>query len=62
MKKTITIEVEKVTAVICELNRKLFLLEGERKGSKRREIIDSIIEDVDGEIKQLEKLLGIRAN
>jgi len=59
MKKKVTIEVEKITAVICNLNRKLFLLEGERKSSKRREIIDSIIEGEDGEIKQLEKLLGI---
>lgn len=36
------------------------LVEGERKSSKRKEIIDSILLSEEGELKQLKKLLGLK--
>jgi len=45
--------------IIRELNRKLLLLEGERKSVKRKEIIDGILLSDEGELKQLKKLLKL---
>ena len=45
--------------LIHELNRKLLLVEGERKAAKRKEIIDSILVDEKGELEQLKKLLKL---
>jgi len=50
---------EEINAIIHSLNRKLLLIEGERKAIKRKEIIDSILLDEDGEIKQLKQILKI---
>ena len=51
---------ELVSDVIHELNRKLLLVEGERKSSKRKEIIDSILLSEESELKQLKVLLGLK--
>lgn len=45
--------------IIHELNRKLLLVEGERKAAKRKEIIDSILVNENGELEQLKKLLKL---
>lgn len=45
--------------IIHELNRKLLLIEGERKAVKRKEIIDSILVNENGELEQLKKLLKL---
>ena len=50
---------ELVCDIIHELNRKLLLVEGERKSAKRKEIIDSILLSDEGELEQLKKLLGV---
>jgi len=49
-------------SIIHELNRKLLLVEGERKSNKRKEIIDSIVLSDEGELKQLKRLLEIDKN
>lgn len=45
--------------VIHELIRKLFIIEGERKSSKRKELIDSILYGDESEMKQLKGLLNL---
>ena len=45
--------------IIHELNRKLLLVEGERKSSKRKEIIDSILLSEEGELEHLKELLEL---
>jgi hypothetical protein len=45
--------------VIHEINRKLLLVEGERKAVERKKIIDSIIVDENGELEQLKELLKL---
>jgi len=45
--------------VLHNLNKKLLLIEGERKSSKRKEIIDSILLGEEGELHCLKKLLGL---
>lgn len=47
-------------AVIHNLNRKLMLLKSERKSAERKKIIDSILLDDTGELKQLKNLLGLK--
>jgi len=49
----------KIRGVLRELNKKLMLLEFERKTAKRKDIIDSILFDKEGELHQLEALLGL---
>lgn len=46
--------------VIHNLNRKLLLIEGERKAVKRKAIIDSILLGEESELKQLKTLLGLK--
>jgi len=43
--------------VLNELTRKLFLLKGEEEHSKRNELIDSMLNDVNGEISRLNLFL-----
>lgn len=52
-------DTELVRDVIRELNRKLLLIEGERKSAKRKEIIDGILLSEDGELEHLKELLGL---
>jgi len=59
MRESIEIDKSEVRSVISDISMKLFRIEGERDSTKRSEIIDSILEDEGGEIKQLKKLLGI---
>ena len=51
----------KVRNILCELNKKFLLLEGEGCPEERRLIIDSMIlsDSNDSELNQLKKLLGI---
>lgn len=49
----------RVREVFRELSRKLFILEGERKASKRKELINSILLSDEGEMKQLKELLNL---
>ena len=60
MKESIEIDRSEVRILLDDISVKLFLLEGERKSSKRSGIIDSMLEDENGEMKKLKKLLGIR--
>lgn len=48
-----------VCDILHELSRKLLLVEGERKAAKRKEIIDSILVEEQGELEQLKKELKI---
>jgi len=50
---------EQICDILRELSRKLFIIEVERKSSKRKEIIDSILLGDESEMKQLKLLLGI---
>ena len=50
---------DKAHTIIHELNRKLMLVECERKSGKRKEIIDSILLSEEGELKQLKELLQL---
>ena len=45
--------------VLHELSRKLLLLELERKSSRRKEIINSILLSKEGELEHLKELLGL---
>lgn len=49
----------KIQKVIHQINRKLILLLAERKAAKRKEIIDSITLDEEGELHQLKELVGL---
>jgi len=44
-------------SIVDDLCRKLLLIEGEKKDSKRKDIIDSILYNEGSEIKQLRKVL-----
>jgi len=48
---------EDLRRILNDLDRKLFLLKGEKSIRKRDEIIDSILSKEDGEIAQLEIFL-----
>lgn len=48
-----------VRDIIQEISRKLLLVEGERKSSKRKEIIDSILLVENGELERLKTVLGV---
>lgn len=50
---------DRASTILHELNRKLLLVEGERKSAKRKEIIDSILLSEEGELKQLKRLLQL---
>ena len=50
---------EKAYILLHELSRKLTLLGIERKSIKRREIIDGILLDEEGELRQLKGLLEL---
>jgi len=50
---------EEAREILHNLNRKLTLLRGERKAVIRKQIIDSILFDDDGEEQQLKNLLGV---
>ena len=58
---TISIQVDKdeIRRLFHELSRKLLLLEGERKAVKRREIINSMLDEDGCEIERLKELLSI---
>jgi hypothetical protein len=49
----------KIQKVIQQINRKLILLRTERKAANRKEIIDSIMLDEEGELHQLKELVGL---
>lgn len=60
MKKSIEIDKSEVRTLLDDIGKKLLVVEGEEKFTKRSRIIDSIVEDENGEIKQLKKLLDIK--
>jgi len=49
----------KVDLVIQQISRKLILLQTERKAINRKEIIDSIVFDKEGELCQLRELVRL---
>jgi len=49
-----------VKKLLSDLSRKLLLLESVKSSLKRSEVIDFIVLDKDGELKQLSRLLKIR--
>lgn len=51
---------ELARSVLRELSRKLFILEDERKSSKRKEIIEGILFGDESEMKQLKELLKLK--
>lgn len=55
----IEINKSEIRALLNDIDRKLLLVKGEGSDVKRGEIIDSILENENGEIQQLEKLLKL---
>lgn len=51
-----------IKEILCDINRKLLLLKGEKSSSKRSEIIDFIVLDKKGELERLSKTLKIKVN